>query len=98
MNTNQITVHALRKAGFKLRVTHRRPKKNEMNRLYTYGEVAIDEYYQFSPKGGSTTVELRKPDGTEIRAEAVCSKKDAFNRKQGLQIALERAVLKALGV
>lgn len=44
------------------------------------------------PKGGSTRVELKTPQGEEFMGLAYCSNKDPFNRGLGLKIALNRAL------
>ena len=83
-------VHELRKQGYKVAVFHRR----------IYGKKQLFTAYEAKnlgrppqPKGGLTTVKLRTPDNREIQAEAKCCKKDAYNRKRGLGIALSRALL-----
>lgn len=44
------------------------------------------------PRGGSTKVELKTPEGRELTGYSSCSSKDPFNRKLGLKIALNRAL------
>lgn len=70
------TVQELRQSGYKVRVIHKR------ERLVN----------TFSPNtlGGTTIVELRTPEGVELRAEARCSTKDNYNKKLGVKIALGR--------
>lgn len=57
--------------------------------LRTIKEMPDDEV---ASCGGSTVVQITTPDGVELRGEAVCSTKDAFNKKLGTQIALGRAL------
>jgi hypothetical protein len=73
------TVKSLRQKGYKVRVLH--------NRRYK-GKFSND----FEEKGGKTTVEIRTPEGIEISASARCHEKDNYNKKEGVRIALKRAL------
>lgn len=73
---NNPTVHEMRKAGYKVRVIHQREKNPDQT---------------LASKGGKTTVEITTPEGVELRGIAQCSKKEGFNRKKGLRIAIGRA-------
>ena len=44
------------------------------------------------PRVGSTKVELKTPEGKELIGSSYCSRKDPFNRKLGLRIAINRAL------
>ena len=69
------TVQELRQSGYKVRVIHARTR-------YEY----TNEYMV----GGKTIVELRTPEGVELRAETRCSTKDNYNKKIGVALALSR--------
>ena len=87
-----LTVHDLRKRGFKVRVWHDR----------CYREKGMFGGLTLQSKGGATEVLVTLPDEVGVRtASAVgiaeCSPKDNFDRKRGVRIALGRA-LKQLGL
>lgn len=93
-----MTVQELRQQGFKVRVTHRRFfKRGDSKVLLSRKEYYYDDGIQYSddilPKGGETIIEITTPAGYEYEGVALCSKKDAFNRKEGVRIALERALV-----
>ena len=72
------TVHELRLEGCKVRVRHVRTTNNDV----------------VSTKGGTTLVDVRLPDGTELHGESRCNPKaDSYCKKRGLQIALGRALV-----
>ena len=73
------TVKSLRQKGYKVRVLHNRRYKGKFSN-------------EFEEKGGKTTVEIRSPEGTEISGSAKCHEKDNYNKKEGVRIALERAL------
>jgi hypothetical protein len=82
-----LTVHELRKRGYKVKVNHTR-------RL----EIKSWQKDVFSPRGGVTEVIISDNSGSILGAAAAqCSKKDNFNRKRGVRIALGRA-LKQMGL
>ena len=70
-------IEYLRKNGFKIRVKHFR----------RHSPSLVKE-----TKGGKTVVEVRTPDGKEIKGEAICSSKDNYSKKIGVRIALGRAL------
>ncbi len=72
-----LTIDELRSMGFKVRVMHQRK---------------VDQWGLVKPRGGQTTVELVTPDGTVLVGKAKCSKKDGFNKRLGVSIALGRAL------
>ena len=59
-------------------------------------KVRVKHFRRHSPspetKGGKTVVEVRTPDGKEIKGEAICSPEDNYNKKIGVRIALGRAL------
>lgn len=100
-----ITVEQLRKAGYKVRVTHSRTYVTDE---FFYQQYCLSKYRLFEKLsslrpdeyiigpleyGGETFVEVTSPDG-KINSQgiATCSIKDHFNRRRGLHIALSRAL------
>lgn len=71
-----IDVEKLRRAGVKVRVKHYR-------RVSSSGT---------NPRGGKTVVEVTLPDGTALVGESKCSRKENFNKRLGVRIALGRAM------
>lgn len=88
MNTNSIQY--IRKNIGKIRVTNYRLLKGDKN-LHTIKEIRNNKLQDsiFS-KGGKVTLELTTNNGCDLYAEAVCSKRDSFNRKVGISIAIGR--------
>lgn len=76
-----MTVHDLRKSGYKVRVLHCRRDDERV-----LGE--------FHPKGGETVIQITTPDGEELEGRAKCSKKELYNKRVGVQVALGRALYK----
>lgn len=76
-----MTVQNLRKDGYKVRVLHHRRDDNRV-----LGGV--------HPKGGMTVVQITTPDGRELEGRAECSKKDLYNKKLGVRMAIGRAMFK----
>jgi hypothetical protein len=72
-----MTVHDLRKNGYKVRVLHFRK----------WDDRVLAELY---PKGGSTVVQITTPEGENFQATALCSNEDRYNKKIGVKIALGR--------
>jgi len=72
-----ITVHELRKLGYKVSVHHDRNIVNRNGNL------------EFDPRGGNTVVTLVN-DGDIVIGRAACSKKDNYSKKLGVRIALGR--------
>ena len=91
-----MTVQELRNDGYKVRVLH--------NRLYNgyykwqvgskptsdcgYGPIDPDT------KGGSTQIVIDSPSGEHYEGLAICSKKENYNKKLGVRIALGRCNIK----
>ena len=88
------TVASLRRNAFKVKVEHQRfyTDKGGFDNSNLKPEYLIRQLgLPFFPKGGKTTVYVtRISDGTNFIGEAVCSNKDAFNRKIGVAISLGR--------
>jgi hypothetical protein len=96
------TVQSLRQSGHKVRVIHSRhldfhikcpatPKDAKNPPYLTIHELREQGLLKaVSARGGKTFVQITKPDGSEVFSEALCSLKDNFDRKLGVQIALGR--------
>jgi hypothetical protein len=76
-----MTVHNLRLSGYKVRVLHCRVFDNR-----TLGKVY--------PKGGETVVQITTPDGQDLEGRAKCSKKDCYNKRLGVKVAIGRALFR----
>ena len=88
-------IKELRQAGYKVRVNHFRYHgvTGCLHPAHFFRESAHPmSRCWISPKGGLTEVEIRTPDGKELKGKAECSRKDTFNRKLGLTIAVNRAL------
>lgn len=71
-----MTVQELRNNGYKVKVLHyRNPSTTAL----------------YSPKGGKTRLIIDSPTGEHFEGEAICSKKDNYNKRLGIQIALGRS-------
>lgn len=77
-----MTIHDLRKNGYKVRVLHHRKHDNRI-----LGAVKA--------KGGMTIVQITTPDGQDLEGRARCSNKDLYNKKLGVKVAVGRALYKA---
>lgn len=96
-------IKALQDLGFEVLVSHRRPVEffTETGLLTKY---ELEEYRQeynarslsFLEKGGTTTVTIKHDGLVVCDGKAVCSKRDNFCRKTGLEYALDRAIFNAL--
>jgi hypothetical protein len=91
------TIKELRQSGWKVRVTHFRyfDFGNGFLCLHNVRELKDERgNYSVSPDshGGKTIVELRNPEGVEFKGESLCSRSDAFNRKEGIARAIVRAL------
>lgn len=87
-----MTVQQLRNTGYKVRVLH--------NRLYNgyhkwqVGDTSkINAPIKPDPKGGSTEIVVDSPSGKHFHGVAICSKKENYNKKLGVKIALGRCGL-----
>lgn len=88
-----MTVQELRNKGYKVRVLHNRLYNgyhkwqvgSVESTKYRYGPIDPD------PKGGSTQVVIDSPDGKHFQGLAICSKKENYNKRMGVRIALGRS-------
>lgn len=74
-NMDYMTVESLRASGCKVRVMHTRRPNSE----------------GVNARGGKTVVEVTTPDGITLVGVSRCSRKENFNKKLGVRIALGRA-------
>lgn len=87
-----MTVQELRNKGFKVRVLH-----NRLYNGYHKWQVGGHEYIQRNApvdpdaKGGSTEIVIDSPSGEHYHGLAICSKKENYNKKMGVRIALGRS-------
>lgn len=105
-NNNTLTVKSLRDNKNKVKVYHERlvgPSPRELSQLKkpTFAHIKKGEAHNLqkivltvSPvvfsKGGRTTVKVTSKAGNDYEAVALTSKKDCFNRRRGIIIALAR--------
>lgn len=75
------TVETLRKQGFKVAVFHRRRYNHKL-------------VQPLLPYGGKTEVVVTDLEGNTATGKARCSKEDAYCKKTGVRIALDRALQK----
>lgn len=92
---SNLTVEELRKAGFKVRISHFRTIKR-CKEYFTRSEIAKDPtlFADLSHAGGKTVAEVRDLDGNEYYGESICSAKDSFCYKRGVRVSLGRAINK----
>lgn len=76
LRENRMTIEELRKSGYKIRVHHHRKAGTE----------------GINARGGKTVVEVTTPDGTTLVGMSRCSRKENFNKRMGVRIALGRAM------
>jgi|688.fasta_scaffold278079_3 hypothetical protein len=74
-----MTVHDLRKSGYKVRILHFR----------VHDDRSLGEVF---PKGGETVVQITTPDGQDLEGRAKCSNKERYNKRVGVQVAIGRAL------
>lgn len=79
---NEETVKSLRQKGWKVRVMHFRKRKY---RRFSHSS-------RMSEKGGRTVVELTSPESKNGEGTAFCHPDDNYNKKEGVKIALSRAL------
>lgn len=88
-----MTVQDLRNRGYKVRVLH-----NRLYRGYYRWQAANQSDYNgpINPdsKGGSTEIIIDSPKGEHYQGVAICSKKENYNKKLGVKIAIGRCGVK----
>lgn len=97
---NILNVKSLRQQKYKIRVTHYRlvkagakfAMKGKPDLLPMHEIQTRNFQYAILAKGGKVVVELTSPNNVSVSAEAECSKKDVYVKKEGVKLALERAL------
>lgn len=88
-----MSVAELRKAGWKVRVSHYRYYLTDWTiELLHRSELGEFDCVQPEPRGGETVVELLSPEGREAIGVARCNPSDNYNRRYGVMKALGRAI------
>ncbi len=83
------TIQSIRQNKHKIRVTNYRfVDSGKLLTIRDIREAGKQKYIKAT--GGKVVLELTTKDGKDFSAESVCSASDHFNRKQGIQLALER--------
>lgn len=97
MATIQEQYNYLKSQGHKIKVEHwRRFNVKPEKDVYLRGkdDYECDCELVMLATGGITNVYIFTPNGEVYEGEAVCSKKDQYNRREGRLIAFERALNK----
>lgn len=88
-----MTVQDLRNKGYKVWVLHNRLyngyHKWQVGSRPTSGYIGVP--VDPDPKGGSTQIIIDSPEGKHFQGLAICSKKDNYNKRIGVRIALGRS-------
>jgi hypothetical protein len=86
-----MTVQQLRNMGYKVKVLHNR-LYNGYHAWQVGGHEHIQQNAPVDPdsKGGSTHIIIDSPTGEHFQGLAICSKKENYNKKMGVRIALGR--------
>lgn len=107
-----ISVESLRAAGYKIWIRHNRlvvspsavlanfnPHKPVKPKLMSWSEIKERKYNNYVlARGGLVEVELVNQNGVSVKSRAECSKEDAYVKKEGVKIALTRALEKINGL
>lgn len=101
-----MTVQELRDLGFQVWITHHRryinleaifhPKNNSKYLFYTDKEATQAGISTMVPTGGTTTIKIIDRHGNKCVGNATCSDKDQYNKKTGVQLALNKALKRYL--
>lgn len=88
-----MTVRELRNKGYKVRVLHSRLYNGHHKWQVGSRDNAGYSGRPIDPdaKGGSTEIVIDSPDGKRYHGTAICSKKENYNKKMGVRIALGRS-------
>ena len=82
----------MRNTGYKVRVLHNR-LYNGYHKWQVGDKSKIDTPIKPDAKGGSTEIVVDSPSGKHFHGVAICSKKENYNKKLGVKIALGRCGL-----
>lgn len=87
-----MTVQQLRNNGYKVKVLHNR-LYNGYHKWQVGDRDYVKNYGPLDPdaKGGSTQVIIDSPTGQHFQGLAICSKKENYDKKMGVKIALGRS-------
>lgn len=88
-----MTVQELRNDGYKVKVLHHR-LYNGFNKWQVSSASSYSVPLDPDTKGGSTHIIIDSPSGEHYEGIALCSKKDNYNKKLGVTIALGRCNIK----
>ena len=108
---NLPSIHALRKAGFKIKIDHYRrvlfagepvvanPNRTDLHAVKVTRMAKKQRQFSYiDPKGGTTRLYIGNADGTQTYGVAVadCNARDRFNRRLGVRICIGRLVAKGV--
>lgn len=100
----QETVESLRKKGFRVSVKHFRKIRyvdglkikeilaNRREAVENYNLHNLEVIQGIQAKGGMTEVHIEAPDGFCCYGVAHCVETDSYNRREGRELALNRAI------
>ncbi len=93
MKNGYPSIEELRKNKYKVSVSHRRPYlfKDGSVDVVHHNIAEIAGYIKVDNKGGVTVVNITTPTGQELKGIAYCSKKEQFNKRKGVMMAVGRA-------
>lgn len=91
---NDIIINIIKKLGFKVRRSHYRRLRGVKGEFRDFCIKELNLGPQISPTGGRTVVRLIPPNGNAVSGEAICCDTDCYNRNDGINIALGRAIEK----
>lgn len=86
-----MTVQELRNIGYKVKVLHHRLYDGAHK--WSAHSIKTDWHGPKKPdaKGGSTHIIIDSPNGEHFEGVAICSKKENYDKKLGVKIALGRS-------
>lgn len=90
------TVKQLREQGCRVRVEHERMLVEKLKPAESVQAVSRSFVpdFEISPRGGVTKVKIEFPNGAVYSGKAYCSEADNYNKRVGVQIATQRALIK----
>ncbi len=88
-----MNIEQVKSMGNKVNITHLRRGANKADRDWFYTKQQWKNMQRpVHNMGGITTVCITTPTGQVLIGKAICSNKDNFCKKFGIQLALERAM------
>ena len=86
-----MTIQQLRNSGYKVKVLHNRLYMGRFKWQTAHPSVIIGSApLEPDTKGGSTHIIIDSPNGSHYEGLAICSKKENYNKRLGVRIALGR--------